>query len=130
LYNCNLSCNGESRLKLEITISDTRKEIYDVLIDTGFTATSIFGLKLPLEYAQYARNLYTSSISLADTNEIPVQYVCGIVTKIEGKILKKKVPLWTFFMKGKPIIGMHFLQKCKICFDGLKNTTSIEFDFL
>lgn len=129
MYNCNLSCNGESRLKLEITISDTKKEIHDVLIDTGFTASSIFGLKIPLEYAKYARKLYTGSISLADTTEISVQYVYGIVTKIEGNLLKKKVPLWTFFMKGKPIIGMRFLQQCKICFDGLKNIKLIEFDY-
>ncbi|MGC1928618.1 MAG: hypothetical protein WA667_06555 [Candidatus Nitrosopolaris sp.] len=66
---------------------------------------------------------------MADTTEVCVQYAETIIAKVEAQELKRKIPLWTIFMKGGPIIGLHFLKRCKICFDGPKSETTLDFDF-
>ncbi|MGC1929732.1 MAG: hypothetical protein WA667_12205 [Candidatus Nitrosopolaris sp.] len=73
--------------------------------------------------------MYTGTISLADTTEVCVQYAEAIIAKVEAQELKRKIPLWTIFMKGVPIIGLHFLKRCKISFDGPKSETTLDFDF-
>jgi predicted aspartyl protease len=124
-----LSYGNHSTLSLEIILDKSQNVISEVIIDTGFTTSSMFGLKLPLEYVKYPKTLYTSTISLADTTEAHVQYAQAIIAKVEAHELKRKIPLWTIFMKGRPLIGLNFLKRCKICFDGPSSETTLDFDF-
>jgi hypothetical protein len=99
------------------------------LLDTGFTSNTGFGLKLPLLYANLASNLIAGEIKQADGNKVAVQYIPTVtITSIEGFRLKRSVPLCTCFMTGRPILGMLFLQECRINFDGPKKIAVFQFD--
>lgn len=128
MHSCSIPYITKSTLRIGICIFKTKRTVDDVLIDTGFIH-SIFGLKLPDSYKQFASPIYTSKIFLADTTEVKLQYTECNITEVEGHILKKNILVKAIFMKGMPIIGTNYLRLCKACFDGPNSKTDIDFDY-
>ena len=67
---------------------------------------------------------------MADGQPHTIQYIPqAIIIHVEDHKLQKTIPIPTLFMTGAPIIGMLFLQLCRMNLDGPNGKAIIEFDF-
>lgn len=129
MYSCILPYRGKCTVKLTVDIHGNTEEIPNVLIDTGFTSGTTFGLKLPIEYSRFANGPITGYVKQADGEKVPVQYIPdAIIACIQGFSLERKICMSTFFMTGPASLGMLFLQRCRINFNGPEEKAIFEFD--
>jgi len=124
---CTLPCDGKCEMKLIVNIHGTEKEV-DVIVDTGFTTGTGFGLKLPADFAEFASYTGTGNIKLADGREVHVDSIPDAkIIQIEKHKLEEELTIPTIFMSGLQCIGMLFIQKCVLNLDGPKKVATIEF---
>lgn len=123
---CTLPYEGHCKLRLIVDIHGTQKDAY-VLIDTGFTVGTGFGLKLPTEWTRYATYLGTGDVEIADGSTISADTIPDAkIIQIEEHRLKKSIPIPTLFMAGQSVIGVMFLQRCILQLDGPNRRATIE----
>ena len=124
---CNLPYEGKCELNIVVDIHGTKKEL-SVLVDTGFTSGTGFGLKLPADFANYATYTGTGHVRVADGREVAAATIPDAkIVQIDKYQLGNAEPIPTLFMNGPRAIGVLFLQKCTVEFDGPKKKTSINF---
>ena len=114
-------------MKITVDIHGTEKEI-TVLVDTGFTTGTGFGLKLPSNYTRYTKYTGTGHVNLADGSEVDIDSIPDAkIIQIEENKLEEEVTLPTLFMDGPICIGVMFLQKYILKMDGPNRLVTIEF---
>lgn len=119
--------DGKCEIKLIIDIHGTKKEV-DVLIDTGFTTGTGFGLKLPTDFARHAKYTGTGHIKMADGREVAGDSIPNAkIIQIEEHQLKDDITVPTIFMSGLRCIGMIFLQKCILNLNGPSKVATVKF---
>jgi len=122
-----LPYDGKCKMKLVVDIHGTQKEV-DVLVDSGFTSGTGFGLKLPPEFARYASYTGTGHVGVADGRVVPADTIPDAkITQIEGHQLEEEIAIPTLFMGGPRVIGVLFLQQCILRLDGPNKIATIEF---
>jgi hypothetical protein len=123
---CTLSYDGKCEVNVVVDIHGTKKEL-SVLVDTGFTSGTGFGLKLPAEFAGYANFKGTHYVTVADGRQVPADSIpdAKIIQIGDHKFGKDGVTIPTIFMNGPRAIGVKFLQLCVLNFDGPKKTATI-----
>lgn len=116
---CTLPYEGKCELNVVIDIHGTKKEL-SVLVDTGFTSGTGFGLKLPAEFARFAKFTGTGYVRVADGREVAADTIPDVKIMQIGdhKFDKDGVIIPTLFMSGPRAIGVMFLQLYILKFDG------------
>lgn len=110
--------NGKCAIPLVVDIHHNNVEIPEVLVDTGFTSGTTFGLKLSECYAP-SSGIGIGQIKLANGIEVPAKFILDLqIIKIGNYQLKNPLRVKTCFMEGPSVIGVLVLQRCKINFDG------------
>jgi len=118
LPKCTLLYDGKCVLNIVVNIQGTMKNV-DVLIDTGFTSGTGFGLKLPLEYARYAKTIGTGSVRVADGRQVNTDSISDAeIIQIDKHQLRNAVTVPAIFMGSSGAIGVLFLQRRSAEFDG------------
>lgn len=114
-------------LNIVVDIHGTKKQL-DVLVDTGFTSGTGYGLKLPAEYVTFARVRGTTNVTVADGRDVAADTIpdAKIVQMEKHKFDKDGITVPTIFMNGPHAIGVKFLQLCVLNFDGPKKTATID----
>jgi len=122
-----LPYDGKCELNIVVNIHGVEKDL-SVLIDTGFTSGTGFGLKLPTEFARYAKFIGTGYVRVADGRQVATDSIPdGKIIQIEDhKFGKDGLTIPTLFMSGPVAVGVMFLQLCVLNFDGPKKTATIE----
>ena len=119
--------DGKCEMKLVIDIHGTKTDV-DVLVDTGFTAGTGFGLKLPMDFARYTSYTGTGNVRLADGSEVAADSIPNAkIIQIEEHQLEDEVTVPALFMSGPVCVGILFLQKCVLNLDGSNKLTTVEF---
>ena len=115
-------------MKLIVGIHGT-KVLVNVLVDTGFTSGTGFGLQLPTEFVRYANYTGTGHVRIADGSVVAAASIPDAeIVQIEQHQLSHAVNIPAIFMNGPcGVIGVLFLQRCIIHFDGPNKQTSINF---
>jgi len=122
-----LRYDGKCEIKLIVNIHGTEIEV-NALVDTGFTAGTGFGLKLPVEFARYANYTGTGYVQVADGRLVAADSIPNAkIIKVEDHALTDEVTLPAIFMGGPRAIGILFLQRCILNLDGPDRTATIEF---
>ena len=115
-------------MKITVDIHGTEEEI-TVLVDTGFTTGTGFGLKLSSNYLRYTIYTGTGRVNLADGSEVAKDSIPDAkIIKIEDHRLEDEVTLPTIFMDGPNCIGVMFLQQYILKMDGPDRLATIEFE--
>lgn len=65
---------------------------------------------------------------MVDGKSVDVQWIKAFIRGVQDYILVNQIPISIIFMTGNPIIGINFLKRYKICFDGPNNQTVLELD--
>jgi predicted aspartyl protease len=125
---CTLPYYGKYELNIVVDIHGVEKELC-VLVDTGFTSDTGFGLALPSSFANYAMFTGTGNVTVADGREVAVASIPDAkIKKIEQHKLGNSITVPALFMNGPDgTIGVLFLQKCSLIFDGPSSKASISF---
>ncbi|MCJ7423690.1 hypothetical protein MUP01_05415 [Candidatus Bathyarchaeota archaeon] len=124
---CTLPYDGKCELNIVVDVHGTQKEL-SVLVDTGFTSGTGFGLKLPSDFANYAHYTGTGHVRVADGREVAAATVPDAkIIQIGKHKLGDAISVPALFMNGPRAIGVLFLQKCTVEFDGPNKKTSIDF---
>jgi hypothetical protein len=114
-------------LKLVVDIHGTEKEV-NVLIDSGFTSMTGFGLKLPVEFAEYADHTGTGHVRVADNRVVAAASIPDAkIIQVEEHQLRDGVTIPTLFFMGRSAIGVWFLQRCVLRLDGPEEEATLEF---
>jgi predicted aspartyl protease len=122
-----MQCNGKIKLHIVVDIHGTQKDL-DVLVDTGFTSGTGFGLKLPVNYAIHAKVTGTGTVNLANNDTVKCDTIPNAkIVQIENHVLDDEVTLPALFMEGPQYIGMMFLQGCHLNIDGPKKEAFLDF---
>jgi hypothetical protein len=123
---CSLSYDGKCELNIVVNIQGVEKNL-SVLVDTGFTSGTGFGLKLPTEFARYAKFTGTGYVRVADGRQVAADSIpdAKIMQIGDHKFGKDGVTIPTLFMSGPHAIGVMFLQLCILNFDGPNRTATI-----
>lgn len=122
-----LPYDGMCEMRLNVDIHGTVRDV-TVLVDTGFTTGTGFGLKLPASYAEYARFTGTGHVALADGITVAADSIPDAkIIQVEGHMLEEEVTIPTLFMDGPRCIGVWFLQQCKLELDGPNREAKLEF---
>ena len=122
-----LDCDGKCILKIVIDIHGTQKDL-NVLIDTGFTSGTGFGLKLPLNLVRYARFTGTGRVRVADNREVDCDSIPNAkIIQIDAHKLNDAITIPAIFMDGTQCIGMMFIQDCQFNVDGPKKVATLSF---
>ena len=122
-----LDYTGKCLIKIVVSIHGTEKEL-SVLVDTGFTSGTGFGLKLPEDFARYAAFTGTGRVQVADGRIVPVDSIPNAkILKIEDHDISEDVILPAFFMEGFSCVGMMFLQSCFLKLDGPNRVATMSF---
>lgn len=124
---CTLPYQGSCELSIVVDIHGVEKEL-SVLVDTGFTSGTGFGLKLPEEFVRYAKFTGTGYVRMADGRQVAADSIpdAKIIQIGDHKFGKDGVTIPTLFMSGLHAVGVMFLQLCVLNFDGPKKTATIE----
>lgn len=123
----NVDCDGKCIIKIVLDIHGTKKDV-DVLVDTGFTSGTGFGLKLPTNFAIHAKFTGTGRIRVADNREVICDMIPNAkIIQIENHTLDDEVTIPTLFMDGPKCIGMMFLQDCILHLDGPNKVATLCF---
>lgn len=124
---CTLPYQGKCELNIVVDIHGVEKEV-SVLVDTGFTSGTGFGLKLPTEFASYANFTGTGCVQVGDGRVIAADSIPDAkIIQIGSHRLKDGVPIPTLFMSGPRVIGVMFLQLCVSKFDGPNRIATIDY---
>jgi len=127
LPSCALPYDGKCELSIVVNIQGTKKNL-NVLIDTGFTSGTGFGLKLPVEFARYAKFVGTGKVHVADGREVATDFIPDAeIVQIDKHQLSKAVTIPAIFLGPSGAIGVLFLQECIAEFDGPNRRTTIRF---
>lgn len=123
---CTLPYDGRCELNIVVNIHGVEKNL-NVLVDTGFTSSTGFGLKLPAEFARYAKFTGTGYVRVADGRQVAADSIpdAKIVQIGDHKFDKDGITIPTLFMNGPRAIGVKFLQLCILNFDGPKKIATI-----
>lgn len=125
--SCTLPYEGKCVLNIVVDIHGVEKEL-GVLVDTGFTSGTGYGLKLPSDFANYAMSIGTAYVMVADGREVPAASIPDAkIVCIDKHKLKDAISVPALFMDGPRAIGVLFLQKYNVKFDGPNRKTSIDF---
>ena len=124
---CTLPYEGKCELSIVVDIHGAKKEL-SVLVDTGFTSGTGFGLKLPAEFARQAKFTGTGNVLVADGRAVAADSIpdAKIMQIGDYKFGTGGVTIPTLFMSGPCAVGVMFLQLCVLNFDGPKKTATIE----
>ncbi len=118
MITLDLPYDGNCIVKIKINIHGTEKEL-QVLVDTEFVTETGFGLKLPLEYKEFASFTGTGSVKLADGRRVSVDTISNTnILEMHDKILNPKLIIPALFLDGFPVMGMWVLQKCILDLNG------------
>jgi len=99
-----------------------------VLVDTGFTSGTGYGLKLPSNFADYAMATGTAFIMVADGRRVEAATIPDArIVKIDGHRLGNPISVPALFMDGPRAIGVMVLQNYNIDFDGPNRRVSLTF---
>jgi len=127
LPSCTLPYYGKCELNIIVDVHGVEKEL-SVLVDTGFTSGTGYGLKLPSNFANYAMFTGTGYVRVADGREVAAATIPDAkIVQIDKHKLKDAVSVPALFMDGPRAIGVLFLQRCKVEFDGPSRKTSFNF---
>jgi hypothetical protein len=122
---CTLQYNGKCELDIIVDIHGVEQN-FSVLVDTGFTSATGFGLKLPPEFARYANFTGTGYVRVADGRQVAADSIPDAkIVQVGNHRLKDGVTIPTLFMTGPRAIGVMFLQLCVSNFDGPNRTATI-----
>jgi len=115
-------------MKLKLDIHGHEEEI-NAIIDTGFTAGTGFGLTIPTIFSQHAEYIGVGEVTIANGETIEIEYIPDAkILSIEDITLKDEVTLPAILLDGPKCIGVLFLQKYILNFDGPRETATIEFE--
>jgi hypothetical protein len=110
-----------------VDIHGVEKEL-GVLVDTGFTAGTGYGLKLPSNFANYTLATGAGYVMVADGREVAAASIPDAkIVRIDKHKLKDAISVPALFMDGPHAIGVLFLQRYNVEFDGPNRKTSINF---
>ena len=127
MHVCTLAYEGKCHLNIIVNIHGTEKP-FNVLIDTGFTSGTGFGLKLPAEDAKYAKFTGSGTVKVADGREVNAASIPDAkIVQIEQHRVTHARNTPTIFLGPSGVIGVLFLQSCHICFDGPNKNTIFRF---
>ena len=122
-----LSYDGICCMRATIDIHGTQLDI-NVMLDTGFTSFTGFGLKLPTAYSRYAHYTGTGHVRVADNREVTADSIPDAkIIKIEDHQLAQAINLPTIFLDGPEAIGVFFLQKCIFNLNGPSKIALLQF---
>ena len=122
------TCDGKCTISIELDIHGQKYDT-DVLIDTGFTTGTGYGLKLSSRASLLASSVGYDLIRLADDRIIRCATISDAkILGIGGRRLGNPITLPTLFFNGPEVIGMRFLQLCKLSIDGLNRTGKLEIE--
>lgn len=124
---CTLPYDGRCELNIVVNIHGVEKNL-SVLVDTGFTSGTGWGLKLPTEFVRYAKFTGTGYVRVADGRQVAADSIpdAKIMQIGDHKFGKDGITIPTLFMSGANAVGVMFLQSCVLNFDGPKKTATIE----
>jgi hypothetical protein len=127
LPTCTLTYDGKCELNIVVDIHGTTKQL-TVLVDSGFTSGTGFGLKLPAEFVNFARARGTAYVTVADGRSVPADTIADakIIQIGDHKFDKDGISIPALFMNGPRAIGVKFLQSCVLNFDGPKKRATID----
>jgi hypothetical protein len=95
---CSLPYDGKCELNITVNIHGVEKD-FSVLVDTGFTSGTGFGLKLPAEFARYANFTGTGYVRVADGRQIAAaSFPDAKIVKIEQHRINNNSDIPTLFM--------------------------------
>ena len=121
-------CDGKCTMSVELDIHGQKYET-DVLIDTGFTTGTGYGLKLSRRASLLASSVGYDLIRLADDRIIQCATISDAkLLGIGNRKLARPITLPTLFFNGPKVIGMRFLQLCKLSIDGRKRIGTLEIE--
>ena len=127
---CILPYEGMCELKLVVDIHGTEKEV-NVLVDSGFTSMTGFGLKLPVEFVRYTQFTGTGTVRVADGRPVNAASIPDAkIVQVGEHRLTDGVRIPALFMRGgvtEGAIGVLFLQQCIVRLDGPEGEATIEF---
>ena len=115
-------------MKIVVDIHGVEKEI-SVLVDTGFTSETGYGLQLPSSYANYAISTGTGYVMVADGREVAAASIPDAkIVQIDTHRLKHAIPIPALFMGGPDgTVGVLILQRMSASFDGPKKVVTLTF---
>ncbi|MHB8702275.1 MAG: hypothetical protein ACYC7D_14830 [Nitrososphaerales archaeon] len=125
--SCNVPFTGKCAVFIKVDIHGTQKEI-QVTVDTGFTLSTGYGLKLPAMYANYTIHRGIATVGVADGRSVSAYAIPdGKILEIEGDpVTTDYQTIPTLFMQGPQVLGMMFLQKCVLHIDGPKGEATLQ----
>ena len=120
--------DGKCPISIEVDIQGEKYET-EVLIDTGFTTSTRYGLKLGSRVALLAVSVGYDLVRLADNRIIRCASISDArLVKVNGMSLGSPVILPTLFFDGPEVIGMQFLQLCRLTVDGPDGKGTLQLD--
>jgi hypothetical protein len=128
LPSCTLPYHGKCELNIIVDIHGVEKEL-SVLVDTGFVSGTGYGLKLPSNFANYAMSTGTGYVTVVDGREVAAASIPDAkIVRIDQHKLKDAISIPALFMGGpRGTIGVLFLQRYNVEFDGPNRKTSFNF---
>jgi len=120
-------CDGKCPLSIEVDVQGKKYET-EVLIDTGFTTGTRYGLKLGSRVSLLASSIGYDLVRLADSRIVRCASIPDAkLVAINGNRLENPITLPALFFDGPEVIGMQFLQMCKLSVDGPNRNGTLEF---
>ncbi len=112
------SCDGKCPISIEVDVQGQKYQS-EVLIDTGFTAATGYGLKLSSRASLLPSSIGYDLVRLADDRIIRSAAIPDAkLLRINGNKLSRPITLPTLFFNGPEVIGMLFVQLCELSIDG------------
>lgn len=113
-----LKYDGFCKIRLKVNIHGSLEDI-TALMDTGFTRNTGFALKLPFGLSQLARYHGAGRVALANDEPIAVPTIHDArIVEIEGEPLGQDIILPALFLGQSSAIGVMFLERYLVVFDG------------
>ncbi len=121
-------CDGKCPISIVVDIQGRKYET-KVLIDTGFTSATGYGLKLDSKASLLPTSIGYDLVRLADNRLVRSAAIPDSkLLAINGKKLGSPITLPTPFFGGPEVIGMQFIQTCKISIDGPSKKGKLKID--
>lgn len=119
-------CDGKCPISIEVDIQGQKYKT-DVLIDTGFTTGTGYGLKLASKASLLAFSLGYDLVRLADDRIIRAASIPDArLIAINRQRLGRPITLPTLFFNGPEVIGMKFIQFCRLSIEGSMKRGTLE----
>lgn len=128
MHTSTLTYESLCEIKIKLDIHGHEEEI-NAIVDTGFTAGTGFGLKIPTSFSQHADYVGVGEVTMANGETIEVEYIPdGKILSFEDIALKDEVTVPVVLLDGPNCIGVLVLQKYVLRFNGPEETATIEFE--